>query len=75
MKRYKLLKSECSKAWFFNVSIEGNFLKAGFACFLPGNNLDIIVSCDGAQLQAALPSKVINNVLPVRVVNARLCLL
>jgi hypothetical protein len=75
MKRYKLLKSECAKTWLFNVHIDSGFLRAGFACFLPGHESEVAIVVDGVEHKAVLPSKIVNNVLPIRIVNARLCLL
>lgn len=70
----KLLKSECGKAWLFDVVKEDYFLVAGFSCFLPGCDPIIAFAIGGKIVSAITPNRATTSIVPVRILNARLAL-
>jgi len=75
MKAKKLLKSNCEKAWLFNVRQEDDALIAGFACFAHSCPLDVKMQINGTERLVMLPSRAVNSAVPLRMLNARLSLL
>lgn len=70
----KLLKSECGKAWLFDVTKDEYFLLAGFACFMPGCSSIASFLIDGKTTKAIVPAEVAISAVPLRMLNARLAL-
>jgi hypothetical protein len=75
MKRQKVLKSSCAKAWLFDVAEEEDFLLAGFACYVPGCASETEVEINGTKRMVMTPSRAVNSPMPLRIANARLSLL
>jgi len=71
----KLVKSECGKAWLFDVAERDGWVTAGLACFLPACSEKIVLDIKGTHSEVFVPEKVIDSPVPVKVVNARLSLL
>jgi hypothetical protein len=75
MKAKKLVKSNCQKAWLFNVKQEDETLIAGFACFAHSCPLEVKMEVNGEERMVMLPSRAVNSAVPLRMLNARLSLL
>lgn len=75
MKTKKLIKSNCEKAWLFNVKQEDDSLIAGFACFAHSCPLEVEMEVNGKGRKVMLPSGAVNSSVPLRMLNARLLLL
>jgi hypothetical protein len=75
MKTKKLIKSNCEKAWLFNVKQEDDALIAGFACFVHSCPLEVKMEVNGRERMVMLPSRAVNSSVPLRMLNARLSLL
>jgi hypothetical protein len=75
MKSKKLIKSNCDKAWLFNVKQEDDSLFAGFACFAHSCPLEVAMEVNGQERKVMLPSRAVNSSVPLRMLNARLSLL
>ena len=75
MKRKKLMKSICKRAWLFNVQQEDDLLVAGFACFVHGCPMEVEMVIDGRQRKVMIPARAVNGSVPLRMMNARLSLL
>jgi len=75
MKTKKLIKSNCEKAWLFNVRQDDDSLIAGFACFAHSCPLEMEMEVDGKKQKVMLPSRAVNSSVPLRMLNARLSLL
>ena len=71
----KLLKSNCEKAWLFDVARYKEELTAGLACFLPECKEHVHLELNGTMYCVAVPHRAINSPVPVKVSNARLSLL
>ena len=75
MKTKKLIKSNCEKAWLFNVRQDDDSLIAGFACFAHSCQLEVTMEVNGKERKVMLPSRAVNSSVPLRMLNARLSLL
>ena len=75
MKSKKFVKSDCEKAWLFNVKQEDEALIAGFACFAHSCPLEVKVKVNGEERMVMIPSRAVNSSVPLRMLNARLSLL
>jgi hypothetical protein len=75
MKTKKLIKSNCEKAWLFNVRQDDDSLIAGFACFAHSCPLEVAMKVNGKERKVMLPSRAVNSSVPLRMLNARLSLL
>lgn len=75
MKSKKFVKSDCEKAWLFNVKQEDEVLIAGFACFAHSCPLEVKVKVNGEERMVMIPSRAVNSSVPLRMLNARLSLL
>lgn len=71
----KMLKSDCEKAWLFDCKMRDEWLEAGLACFLPSSPGSVVFSIGSRQCNAAVPSRAVDKLGAVRIVNARLPLL
>lgn len=71
----KLVKSECGKAWLFDVRKEDNTVSVGFACFLPQCGMRLSIDFEGNCVEVLTPSRAINVPMPIRIINARLSVL
>lgn len=71
----KLIKSKCEKAWLFDCKVDDNWLTAGFACFLSECSDAVSVLIKDRQLTVEVPMKAVNNLVPTRIINARLAVL
>lgn len=71
----KLLKSDCEKAWFFDVAIVDGVFKAGVACFLPTCDKEVIVTLKEIKQRIEVPKQARGKVMPVKICNARLLML
>jgi hypothetical protein len=75
MKTKKLIKSNCEKAWLFNVKQDDDSLIAGFACFAHSCPLEVEMEVNGQGRTVIVPSRAVNSSVPLRMLNARLSLL
>lgn len=75
MKTKKLIKSNCEKAWLFNVRQDEDSLIAGFACFAHSCPLEVEMEVNGKKRKVMLPSRAVDSSVPLRMLNARLSLL
>jgi len=75
MKTKKLIKSNCEKAWLFNVRQDDDSLIAGFACFAHSCPLEVGMEVNGKERKVMLPSRAVDSSVPLRMLNARLSLL
>jgi hypothetical protein len=75
MKTKKLIKSNCEKAWLFNVRQDEDSLIAGFACFAHSCPLEVEMEVNGKERKVMLPSRAVDSSVPLRMLNARLSLL
>lgn len=71
----QLIKSECERAWLFDVKKEGDLLNVGFACFLAQCPQQIFVSMGKEKIALLVPQKAANSPVPMRIINARLSML
>lgn len=71
----KVVKSTCNQAWLFDVKEDDGFLLAGLACFVPGCGHEVEISLKSGMRAMMTPTKAIDSLLPIRIVNARLSLL
>lgn len=70
----KLLKSQCGKAWLFDVRRDDDMLFVGFACFLAQCPMQVKMVVDDKFWHVLLPVKAVESPVPTRMVGARLSL-
>lgn len=70
----KTLKSCCGNIWLFDVEIDDISIRAGLACFLTSCPATAQFVLNGSNVKVGLPLQAIDNVVPMRVANARLFL-
>jgi hypothetical protein len=71
----RLMKSDCEKAWLFDVKKEDNILRVGFACFLAQCPQQLLFSMGRDKVTVLTPHKATASPMPTRIVNARLSML
>jgi hypothetical protein len=70
-----LIKSDCEKAWLFDVKKEDDMLRAGFACFLAQCPAQLVFSMGEEKTTVLTPQKAAASPMPTRIINARLSML